>query len=395
MVGKKTMKLQLRWKAFVVCLFSALVTFLPAGGTVAASGTSLNTIPLLLNDTLDLDAAGELPPETLRAGPDTDGDGIDNDVDPDDDNDRISDIDEGLIDADGDGLPDPGSVDTDGDGVFDGLDDDSDNDGIPDFDEAVQNFNAGIFTPVDTDNDGTEDFRDLDSDDDNIYDHVEAGGVDSDGDGRVDNFTDTSGKGIDDALLLNSLPVFDTDSDGLHDYRDTDSDDDGIPDSVEAGAGNPPNLPADTDGDGAADYRESDSDDDGLSDTLEAGANPAAPVDTDGDGAPDFADTDSNDDGIPDGSPMPDSDGDGIPNQLDLDDDNDGILDTDEGLVDIGLNGFPDLASTDTDGDGTPDVLDLDSDNDGILDLVEGSASVSVLTGLDLVVISSGLQWCA
>ena len=385
MVGNKTMKLQLRWKAFVVCLFSALVTFLPAAGSVAETGTSLNSIALLLGDTLDLDAAGELPAQTLRAGPDTDGDGIDNDVDPDDDNDRISDIDEGLVDANGDGIPDASSVDTDGDGVVDGLDDDSDNDGIPDFDEAVLNFNAGIFTPIDTDGDGVEDFRDLNSDDDNIFDLVEAGGTDNDGDGRVDNFTDTSGKGIDDALLTNSLPVFDTDADGLHDYRDLDSDDDGIPDLVEAGA-NPPNLPADTDGDGAADYRENDSDDDGISDTVEAGPNPASPVDTDGDGAPDFADTDSDNDGIADGAPMPDSDGDGVPNQLDLDDDNDGILDTDEGQIDADGNGFADPASTDTDGDGTPDGLDLDSDNDGILDLIERSTNVGAILPLDLVV---------
>ena len=88
----------------------------------------------------------------------------------------------------------------------------------------------------------------------------------------------------------------------------------------------------------------------------------------------------------------PDSDGDGIPNHLDLDSDNDGIADIVEaggtdadgnGLVDTftdtdndGLhdpydadNGGTTVVPTDTDTDGVADYLDLDADNDGIYDL--------------------------
>ena len=376
------MKILNNWKALVCCLFCSTLTFF--SGTAVAEFNVDKSVGFRGIGILDADAAGgdALPPLRPRAGPDHDGDGIDSDVDTDDDDDRISDIDEGLIDANGDGVPDPGSRDTDGDGVVDGLDADSDNDGIPDFDEAVANFNPGIFTPVDTDGDGTPDFIDLNSDNDNIWDLVEAGGVDADNNGTVDNFTDTSGKGIDDALDANSLPVFDTDFDGVHDYRDPDSDNDTIPDLVESGA-NPQNSPADTDGDGAADYRESDSDGDGLSDTAEAAGSPNSPPDTDGDGAPDFQDLDSDNDGINDGVSIVDNDGDGIADQNDLDDDNDGILDADEGLVDANGDGIPDASSADQDGDGVPDGIDLDSDNDGIFDLFERSPNIAAVIGLD------------
>ena len=88
-----------------------------------------------------------------------------------------------------------------------------------------------------------------------------------------------------------------------------------------------------------------------------------------------------------------DLDGDGVADLLDLDNDNDGIPNVVElGLiddnndatvfgdstntwVDVNFNGMHDayenLTPLDTDGDGTPDFLDLDSDNDGIFDNVE------------------------
>ncbi len=382
-VGNENMKLMIKWRSPAAIALGIATSLLFANAVFAESKTQIDQ-SLTVLDTLDADAAGELPALQPRSTLDSDGDGIPNSTDTDDDDDRISDVDEGLIDVDNNGLPDPTSRDTDGDGVPDGIDSDSDNDGIPDFDEAVPNFNPGIFTPVDSDGDGTPDFNDLDSDNDNIFDLIEAGGPDADGNGTVDNFTDTTGKGIDDALDVNSLPVFDTDVDGIHDYRDDDSDNDGIPDLVESG-GNAPHLPADFDGDGAANYRETDSDGDGISDSVEAGSNPNNPIDTDSDGAPDYVDLDSNNDGLNDNTPTPDSDGDGVPNQLDLDDDNDGILDVDEGLVDNNGDGFADASSIDTDGDGVPDVLDLDSDNDGILDLTEASADVATLANLDQV----------
>ena len=103
------------------------------------------------------------------AGPDYDGDGIPSELDLDDDDDRISDVDEGLVDLNNDGIPDAGSRDSDGDGVFDVLDDDSDNDGILDWDEASGDFTNSIVTPSDSDGDGVPDYLDLDSDDDGIF----------------------------------------------------------------------------------------------------------------------------------------------------------------------------------------------------------------------------------
>ena len=52
-----------------------------------------------------------------------------------------------------------------------------------------------IPTP-DSDGDGYADYLDLDSDNDGIADIVEAGGTDTDGDGKVDDGTDTDGDGI-------------------------------------------------------------------------------------------------------------------------------------------------------------------------------------------------------
>ncbi|MFI1771235.1 GEVED domain-containing protein [Thalassobellus citreus] len=86
-----------------------------------------------------------------------------------------------------------------------------------------------------------------------------------------------------------------------------------------------------------------------------------------------------------------DFDGDGIADTIDLDNDNDGIpnvvelglLDTDKdatllgtGWIDANSNGVHDsyesgAATIDSDGDNIPDYIDLDSDNDGIFDTVE------------------------
>ena len=174
------------------------------------------------------------------------------------------------LDTDGDGIPDieEGQDDTDGDGIPDWFDTDSDGDGIPDEVEAGPDPDD----PLDTDQDGLPDYLDPDSDNDGIPDVVEVGPSPGD-------------------------PV-DTDGDGLPDYLDTDSDDDGIPDEIEAGPD--PESPIDTDGDGLPDYIDDDSDDDGLSDEAEAGEDPTDPTDTDGDGDPDYVDTDSDGDGVPD-----------------------------------------------------------------------------------------------
>ena len=147
---------------------------------------------------------------------------------------------------------------------------------------------------------------------------------------------DSDGDGIPDEV---ETQIIDTDGDGVFDYMDTDSDNDGILDSVEGSA--------DTDADGIPDYRDSDSDNDGIPDAIEGR------VDPDGDGLPNSIDTDSDGDGISDSQEgAGDADGDGTPNYLDLDSDGDGIFDAIE-LV------------ADADGDGVPSFLDDDSDGVG------------------------------
>ncbi|KPM30268.1 Thrombospondin type 3 repeat-containing protein [Croceitalea dokdonensis DOKDO 023] len=212
---------------------------------------------------------------------DTDGDGIPDVTDIDDDNDGILDTAEGdrTVDTDGDGFPDSIDIDSDNDGIPDNVEgqptdgyvpptgNDSDNDGL---DDAYEGSGDQGVDPVDTDGDGTADFNDLDSDNDTVPDNNE--GNDFNFDGIPDwTFTgsDTDGDGLDDGYEgsdvndgfdpndeiddpANDLP----DTDGTEDvnYRDFDDDGDGIdtPDEDMDGDGDPTND--DTDGDGTPDY---------------------------------------------------------------------------------------------------------------------------------------------
>jgi hypothetical protein len=88
----------------------------------------------------------------IGAATDTDGDGIDDSVDPDDDGDGIPD--------DEDTFP----LDTDNDGVNNVDDPDDDADGIPDGDDLF---------PLDTDNDGRNNAEDPDDDNDGVSDALE------------------------------------------------------------------------------------------------------------------------------------------------------------------------------------------------------------------------------
>ncbi len=353
-------------------------------------------------DPYDLDSDGDGISDNIEKGSgavpvDTDGDGIPDYRDLDSDNDGIPDnIEKGttpgkVVDTDGDGIPDfrdldsdgdgvldsqeKGSgntvVDTDGDGIPDNLDLDSDNDGILD---SVENAACNPTDPnCDTDGDGIPNRLDLDSDGDGIKDVIEGGGVDANNDGKADGAVDANGVP---GSANGGLTPPNTDGTGGTDPYDTDSDGDGIPDSVEKGTGA---TPADTDGDGIPDYKDLDSDGDGIPDSIEGTG------DVDGDGIPNYLDTDSDGDGIPDNledkgcngtapcTPT-DTDGDGVPDYLDKDSDNDGILDVTENAA-----CSPAVALCDTDGDGTPNYLDLDSDGDGIKDVVEGAANGVVL----------------
>jgi len=351
---------------------------------------------------------------------DTDGDGIPDVVeagasatDADSDNDGISDGDEVGADP-------LHPVDTDGDGTPDYLDTDSDGDGIPDALEV----GANPSDPRDSDNDGTPDYLDTDSDNDTLPDSLEgevtdAGTLrDTDADGAPDLAdVDSDDDGILDSFEGTPTALTDTDADGIADMRDLDSDNDGISDVIEAGlidsdgdsqmdAGQTRTvLPRDTNGDGVPDFRTpasggfvagTDSDEDGIRDSVDAAPQVFGTyVDRDGDGVANAQDLDLDNDGIPNASDgSDDTDGDGLPNLIDLDSDGDGIADIIEAggvdangdglvdnFVDVNGNGLSDslesglgghaLALPDSDTDGTDNHRDVDSDGDGISDVVE------------------------
>jgi hypothetical protein len=212
---------------------------------------------------------------------DTDGDGVEDLIDIDDDNDGILDSVE-IPNTDGDNDPLTNSIDTDGDGNFDHLDLDSDGDGIPDNVEGQTTVNYIAPTGVDTDNDGLDnayetsgitpvntdgtdnpDYKDTNSDNEDGNDTSEAGftlsGLDADHDG-LDNNYDTSSTYSDPAGTIDNplsgdiiLPDIDYDvfSGGDVDFRDaTDS-------------------RLDTDGDGIYDIFDIDDDNDGITDVIE------------------------------------------------------------------------------------------------------------------------------
>ncbi len=185
-----------------------------------------------------------------------------------------------------------------------------------------------------------------------------------------------------------------SDGDVYYDHLDFDSDNDGIPDNIEAqptvgyivpsGTVNPSGAyiglwdnygtgitPEDTDNDGTPDFIDSDSDNDGYPDIQENGmANGLLGTDTDSDGLDNnFEGGNLNDpldvnDEIdnPSSSILPDSDFDlGIGGNLDYRDPNPPIC----------------TFGADTDGDGINDICDLDDDNDGIPDFNELGTIVS------------------
>jgi hypothetical protein len=384
-------------------------------------------------DYLDLDSDNDTLPDALEnnaSGLDSDGDGIDDAFDVDEvgggdiDHDGVADS-AMPRDTDGDGLADAQDVDSDNDGILDSVEGtpslltDTDGDGIPDVrdldsddDGFADVIEAGLMDanadsmmddgqirtalPRDTDADGTPDFRDLDSNNDGVRDIVAAGRTEFDQNnvGRVDAGTDSDEDGIRDSVDGAPL-VFgtfvDRDGDGVADSLDLDIDNDGIPNALDGSD--------DPDGDGLPNLADLDSDGDGVADLVEAGG-----PDSNGDGQVDnFVDTNQN--GISDqfeptlgghALPLPDSDGDGVDNHRDLDSDGDGISDVREsggadangdgrqdgadadhdGIADAAAGSAPGghaLPRPDTDGDGTIDALDLDSDNDGISDSREGS----------------------
>ncbi len=247
-------------------------------------------------------------------GVDSDADGVPDGDDIDDDNDGI------LDSAEQNGGSDE---DTDGDGVVDRLDLDSDNDGILDARESGADqssiaidsagridtaanpvgsnglvstleeadtsstpvvYNGGV--PLDTDADGVADFRDLDSDNDGITDVIEAGGADPDSNALIGSGSGgalgVNGAGIATALAAGGLVPPDTDRDGTPDFRDLDSDNDGRNDVIEAGGSDPDGNGLIGSGSGSA----LGVDQNGLATSLAAGG--LVPPDSDGNGTPDY-----------------------------------------------------------------------------------------------------------
>ena len=142
----------------------------------------------------------------------------------------------------------------------------------------------------------------------------------------IDNGPDENADGIRDTWV-----VLDTDGDGFADYRDTDSDNDGISDSDETMYGDDLFIDEDNDGipaqaDAASGVDGGDSDGDGLTDLFECPSGYPLCADSNSDGTPNYMTTDSDGDGISDGtecltsSNCADTDDDGIPDYIDNDD---------------------------------------------------------------------------
>jgi hypothetical protein len=353
-------------------------------------------------------------------------------------------------DDDEDGLPnlleDDGLKDTDRDGIDDRDDVDADNDGIRD------NLEIDALAAMgDDDADGIVNLFDFDQDGDGYPDVKEF--TDENLDGVIDEL-DTLEELADYFAAAATAPVapgtvtgaasapaartaeVDTDGDGLINSLDIDSDNDSVPDVIEAGFADSnddalvddgtaviddaDDLP-DTDSDGRADFLQllSNGTDRDISQSAVFTATMIAALDQDGDGQLDST-TDVDLDGLMDvvdnaigafGSAK-DFDGDGIPNHLDPDDDNDNRTDIEENAdlaqyftgedadgdgiddgFDAEINGQTfgtdtnnngvrdDRELPDLDGDGLVDYLDDDADNDGIHDSVDDDISLPVDPG--------------
>ncbi|KJD31131.1 hypothetical protein PW52_16830, partial [Tamlana sedimentorum] len=205
----------------------------------------------------------------------------------------------------------------------------------------------------DLDGDGVADSIDLDNDDDGIPNVVELGLADTDKDATLfgDGWVDTNQNGVHDSYESGAT-LIDTDGDGVPDYIDADSDNDGIFDNVEYdGKGD-----IDVDGDGSGDGSDAnsllandDADGDGILAVMDGNDN----------------DTDDEDHGSASYPDPLDSDNDGIPDYLEVDSNNDGVFDIKETIY----------LDFDADNDGIIDGT-IDVDNDGILDTFDTDSTV-------------------
>jgi len=335
-----------------------------------------------------------------------------------------TDIDDGDLDSDGDGLinsdeylngTDPTKVDTDNDGWSDSAEVEAGSDPTSTDLDNNNNDIPDSVDPDDTDNDGVSDVNDncpLNSNPDQSdfnNDGIGDGCQDSDEDGinddvdlcPSDEFNDADGDGIcagmgyrspmtgqwDNCPWVANPDQLDDDFDLMGDACDADI----SGERPTCGVGQLPPCPPETTID--------DTDGDGLSDDDETniyGTDPTL-ADTDGDGVDDGEDNckltpnpydiDADGNGTPD--TQTDTDNDGLGDICDPDDDNDGICDAAETLPD-GTPGTPSGGCTpnpqnlgdncrliansdqaDMDNDGEGDVCDVDIDGDGLTNQVE------------------------
>ena len=345
-------------------------------------------------DQTDLCSDAIVPVEVVPNGcPDTDGDGICDQVDncvlipnPDQadcDNDNEGDVCE--PDSDNDSIPDDCDIcvgddatgDTDGDGICD------------DIDNCVFIINPD---QADCDNDNEGDVCELDTDEDSIPDACDicegndAAG-DTDGDGICDD--------IDNCVALVNPDQADCDNDNQGDICEVDTDGDSVPDACDICEGN--DAAGDTDGDGICDDI----------DNCVALVNPDQ-ADCDNDNEGDICEDDSDNDGIPNGCDIcegndaaGDTDGDGICDDID-----NCIAVENPAQTDCNNDGIGDLCEMDNDGDSVPDDCDIcegndafgDDDGDGICNEIpdcsayrieasnDGTECVQPFTDVNLVV---------
>lgn len=336
----------------------------PDGDDDGVLGTGVPVVDIFGKPTAD---ANGQPVSTTSSPKNTDGDIRYDFLDHDSDNDGILDVAEmGSDDPDNNGMPGSGTPaisskgvpfgpnfhptshprDTDSDLVRDYRDLDADNDGINDVAEASQpdgdndgvlgvgfptvNADGRAYTdsqgtplvttsnPPNTDNDVAPDYLDLDTDNDGIWDVTEATLGDPDHDGIVGLGTpsvNSDGQASAPNLTPTSNPT-NTDGLGQPDFRDLDSDQDGITDADEC----PHDGPCtDGDSDSTPDFRDPDRDNDGIADSYECETSTPC-TDTDTDGISDVDDLDTDGDGLTDaeecsgGNPCPDSNSNNIPN---------------------------------------------------------------------------------
>ena len=278
-----------------------------------------------------------------------------------------------FLDSDSDGIPDIKDADSDGDGQLNLFEAgalpyyDRDRDGVPaylddnDYNNQIGNDDNAVESLFDPNNDGIAEFANPSID-----------AVDSDQDGVPDSVEIVDGTDASDASSF-----LDNDNDTIPDYIDEDDDNDGILDMIE-GSG-------DADQDGIANQFDTDSDGDGVSDSEEGYA------DLNGDALPNFLDPSTNtltavpdqdNDGISDDiETTDDADQDGTANHLDTDSDSDRLGDFDETNADFDADGVPNFLDDDSDADGISDSLEglSDADNDSLSNAIDYDSDADLI----------------